>query len=95
MARCRHLLTSQPGPLAFPPSFPSPIGHAAWEYDGTLQWELCLVKPAEVDGFVGVAVEAYVHDPQPSDRQLVLIHPVSTYGTESGAVMGMARGVQW
>ena len=54
-----------------------------------------MVKPAEVDGFVGVAVEAYVHDPQPSDRQLVLIHPVSTYGTESGAVMGMARGVQW
>ena len=38
-------------------------GKAAWENDGTLQWELLLVDNAEVAVVVGKAVEAYVHCP--------------------------------
>ena len=53
-----------------------------------------MVKPAEVDGFVAVAVEACVHGPQSSERQLVPIQPFSTYDTDSGAIVGMTRGVQ-
>ena len=88
-----------------PPSLPSPapvpslpvcsVGQAAWEDDGTLQWEFRLQQAVEVAGFVGVVVEGYVHGPQPSERQLVLIQPVAKYDTDSGAIVGMARGVHW
>ena len=62
---------------------------------GTLQWELRFSKSAEVDGFVGVAAKAHVHGPHPGERQMALIQPASTYDTNSGAIVGMAREVQW
>ena len=71
------------------------VGQAAWEDDGRLQWEFRLSRQVEVGEFVGVAVEEYVQGPQPNERQLVLIQPVEKYDTGSGAVVGMARRVQW
>ena len=78
------------------PSLPACfVGQAAWEDDGTLQWELRLSRQVNVAGFVGIVVEGYVRAPQPSERLLVLVKPVVKYDTDSGAVVGMAKGVQW
>ena len=71
------------------------LGQVTWEDDRTLQWELRLVVNAEVAGFVEKAVEAYVHGPQPSEKQLVMIQPSETFDTDRGAAVGLARGVQW
>ena len=70
------------------------IGQAAREDDGTLQWEWGLAKPAEVDGFVGIAV-AYVHGPQPSERQLVMIQPVAKYDRQWSNCCHGSGSVQW
>ena len=78
------------------PSLPlGSVVQEAWEDHGTLQWELRLSQPAKVKGFVGLAVVGYVTGPQPSERQLVLIQPVAKFDTDSGAVVGIARGVEW
>ena len=51
-------ITGTHTPLAPFPSLPMcSAGQAAWEDDGTLQWELRLSQPVEVAGSVGVAVE--------------------------------------
>lgn len=33
--------------------------------------------------------------PQPNERQFLVVQPVARFGTEKGAVIGFARGVQW
>ena len=44
------------------------LGQAAWDDDGMCQCEFRLVDNAEVGWFVGKAVEAYVHGPQPIEK---------------------------
>ena len=44
---------------------------------------------------MGIATEGRVRGAQPSERQLALIQPVVKHDTDSGAGVGMARGVQW
>lgn len=78
-----------PSPLSVPSLPVCPVGQAAWQDDGTLQWEFRLQQAVEV------VVEGYVHRPQPSERQLVLTQPVAMYDTGRGAVVEMAGGVQW
>lgn len=97
IARYRCPLTTLPRQLVFPRTLPLPacsIGQAAREDDGTLQWEWGLAKPAEVDGFVGIAV-AYVHGPQPSERQLVMIQPVAKYDRQWSNCCHGSGSVQW
>ena len=84
-----------PLPLSVPSLPTCSVGQAGWEDDGTLQRELRLSQPVGAEGLVGIEVEGYVHGPQPSERQLVLIQLVAKYDTDSGAVVGMASGVEW
>ena len=89
------LFTPASAPPIAPPMPACSVGQAAWDDDGTLQWELQLLRRVEAARLVGIPVEEYVTGSQPSERQLVLIQPVGKYDTDSGAVVGMARGVQW
>ena len=70
-------------------------GKAVWEDDGTLQWTLCLRTPLELPGFVSTTVEGRTKGPLSQVRQLVLILPTENYDLEKGAVLGVARGIQW
>ena len=45
------------------------------------------MNPAEIGGFVGIAVQAYVQGPQPSETKLVMIQSSEKYDTDSGAVI--------
>ena len=83
-----------PPPLPIAAALPS-FDIIAWEDDSTLQWKVRLVDDVTIEGFVGVAVEGFVTGPQPQDRQLVIIQPLDKYDMETGAEVGVARGVQW
>ncbi|CAN0498611.1 unnamed protein product, partial [Laminaria digitata] len=56
-------LPDAPAPQPVPSLPLCSVGQAAWEDDGTLQWELRLSRHVNVEGFVGVAVEGYVRGP--------------------------------
>ena len=84
----------EPAEIAEMPTQPSE-GSAAWEDDGTLQWELRPARHTVVPGFVSVQVDAYAKGAQPQDRQLVVVEPKALYDMEAGAELGIARGAQW
>ena len=69
-------------------------GKVAWDDDSSLQWNMHLAKEVKVGGFVSVQTEVFVTDPQPQDRQLVLVRPTKPYDMELGAELRIARGVQ-
>ena len=69
-------------------------GKVAWDDDSSLQWNMHLAKDVKVGGFVSVQTEVFVTDPQPQDRQLVLVRPTKPYDMELGAELRIARGVQ-
>ena len=79
---------------------PSPE-RVAWEDDSTLQWNVRLVddtelkEPRRLPGFTSIIVECFATGPMPQDRQLVLILPTEKYDMERGALVGVARGIQW
>ena len=83
----------KPGGLTEPVKVPQE-GKVAWEDDSSLQWNMHLAKEVKVGGFVSVQTEVFVTDPQPQDRQLVLVRPTKPYDMELGAELRIARGVQ-
>ena len=93
--RADDFFTPASAPPLGPPLPVCSVGQAAWDDDGTLQWELRLTRRVEVAGFVGKTVEGYVKGPQLSERQLVLIQSLEKYDTDCRVVVGMARAVPW
>lgn len=83
----------EPEGLTEPSTVPKE-GEVVWEDDGSLQWNLRLIKEVKVEGFVSVQVEAVVRGPRPHDRQLVLVIATQPHDMELGAESGIVRGVQ-
>ena len=79
---------------------PSP-DRVAWEDDSTLQWDVRLVddteikEPRPLPGFTSIIVECFATGPMPQDWQLVLTLPTEKNDMERGAMVGVARGIQW
>ena len=79
---------------------PSP-DRVAWEDDSTLQLDVRLVDDTEIKeprllpGFTSIIVECFATEPMPQDRQFVLTLPTEKYDMERGALVGVARGIQW
>lgn len=73
------------------------LGRSVWEDEGKLHWKLCLAKDVEVPGGTNIQVNAFVQDPQPQVRQLVLIvvEPAIRYDLKLGVDLGVPRGAQW
>ena len=46
-------------------------------------------------GFTSIIVKGFATGPMPQDRQLVLTLPTENYDMERGALVGVARGIQW
>ena len=89
-------------------SCPSP-DTIAFEDDMTLQWLVRLTSEQrggndsdpnqsgqiEIPGYVSRSVQGRVSGPRPQGQQLVLLLPVEKYDLDKGALVGLARGVQW
>ena len=93
--------TLGPTPQSQHATAPSSPDHVAWEDDSTLQWDVRLVDDTEIKeprllpGFTSIIVEFFATGPMPQDRQLVLTLPTEKYDMERGALVGVARGIQW
>ena len=81
----------------------------AFETDSTGQWNATIMSDVLMErsgdrrsqqgklvpGFVSKMVECSVTGPMPQNKQLVIVLPVEKLDMEKGAVLEVARGVQW
>lgn len=82
------------------PPLPRPLrlcglGNAAWEDDGSLQWNLAAHQPVRLDGYGRRIVVGDLKSVFHQERQVARPNPIDKFYIDQGATVCAARGVQW
>lgn len=70
------------------------LDDAAWEDDGSVQWNLATHQHVLLEGYASKAVVGRVNGIFPQDRQLVTRHRTDIFHSDQSATVGAARGIQ-